>query len=96
MSMPAYIARRALTYAATTPPPASQPYALSQQFAAKKQLTYATMPGSNLARLEDAEDLDMFALPPADDGGAYRHVAYWLSVASRLLGGSMPLLTAAG
>jgi hypothetical protein len=74
--------------------PTSQPYAVGQQLAAKRQVALALMPGFGLTRLVDAEDRAEFALPPVDNGGAYRHAAYWTAVASRLLGSTSLAATA--
>lgn len=62
-----------------------QPYAISQQFAGKKQVAYALVGIPDLLRIEDADDIELFRLPPVDDGGAYRHAAYWTALAARLL-----------
>jgi hypothetical protein len=74
----------------------SQPSAATQLYAATTQIAKANLPwvAGGLNRFEDAEDRELFAMPPVDDGGAYRHAAYWQAVASRLLA-STELLNAA-
>jgi hypothetical protein len=79
------IARATARYAAPAPTALTQPYAISQQFAAKKQVAMAIAGYPDLIRVSDAEDAEQFVLPPADDGGAYRHAAYWVGIAARLL-----------
>jgi hypothetical protein len=74
----------------------TQPFAATQLYAATAQIAKANLPWSvaGLVRLSDAEDREAFSVAPVDDGGAYRHAAYWQAVASRLLG-SGDLLQAA-
>ncbi len=63
----------------------SLPYATEQQRAATLQVAKAVA-GIPLHTAGEAEDAALFAAAPVDDGGAYRHAAYYTAVASRLLG----------